>query len=179
MENKKKNNVVCGEASFDPAEQQQQENADAFFEARLERLKIALKVTSESDLATLLGISQPSIAKAKKRGRIPSGWVEKVCEEHGISADYILFGEIPIYRKTQKTVSLNDDTQKAAMEAIERAKGPIIVQRGGDRLFALVYNVVNGLNMPIEEGTAAAIADLIWERIKGQLGDDIEKLLWR
>ncbi len=47
---------------------------------------------TDTDLAKALGIKPPSVAAAKKRGQIPSGWVELIAENHSVSADWLLFG---------------------------------------------------------------------------------------
>jgi Bacteriophage CI repressor helix-turn-helix domain len=62
------------------------------FEAQFKRIKESLQVSSETALAKLLGIKQPSIAKARKRKKIPPGWITRISEQYGISADWILFG---------------------------------------------------------------------------------------
>jgi len=63
------------------------------FEERLQRIMDAAGAKSDSDLARALGIQPPSVAAARKREQVPSGWVEQVAERFGVSADWLLFGE--------------------------------------------------------------------------------------
>ena len=63
------------------------------FEERLQRIMDAAGAKSDSDLARALGIQPPSVAAARKREQVPSGWVEQVAERFGASADWLLFGD--------------------------------------------------------------------------------------
>lgn len=63
------------------------------FEERLQRIMDAAGAKSDSDLARALGIQPPSVAAARKREQVPSGWVEQVAERFGVSADWLLFGD--------------------------------------------------------------------------------------
>ncbi len=47
-------------------------------------------IKTQSDLAMVLGITQPSISDAKKRNVFPFDWLVKVCVIYGISLDSIL-----------------------------------------------------------------------------------------
>lgn len=48
---------------------------------------------SDSELARALSIQPPSVAAARKREQVPSGWVEQIAERFGVSADWLLFGD--------------------------------------------------------------------------------------
>lgn len=67
------------------------ENAKSF-EARFVRILEAAKAANDSDLARILGIHPSSVGAAKKRQQIPTGWIEKVAEDFGVSADWLFFG---------------------------------------------------------------------------------------
>ena len=57
------------------------------------RLKEALGVTSDGQLATYLGISRQNIGAARKRQDVPPGWIYKVAALTGSSMDWIRFGK--------------------------------------------------------------------------------------
>jgi len=62
---------------------------------KLEKLGIA----TQQDLAGTLGITQSAISDAKKRGRFPRRWAEKLSVKFDISLDFLLSGE---YKKKIK-----------------------------------------------------------------------------
>lgn len=66
------------------------------FEERFARIMQALSVTKDADLAKKLGITQPSIASAKKRLQIPTGWVERTSILANVSTDWLFFGRGPM-----------------------------------------------------------------------------------
>lgn len=66
------------------------------FEERMSRLMEATGATSDSSLARTLEIRPPSVAAARKRGQIPSGWIERVAETFGVNADWLFFGLGPM-----------------------------------------------------------------------------------
>ncbi len=45
-----------------------------------------------------MGISRQSVCDARLKGKIPSAWLSKIAEKTGISLDWLLFGEGPMYR---------------------------------------------------------------------------------
>lgn len=87
------------------------------FEAQFKRIKESLQVSSETALAKLLGIKQPSIAKARKRKKIPPGWITKISEQYGISADWILFGIGDMSLKDRKFLSREPSMQIKPIKA--------------------------------------------------------------
>ena len=64
-------------------------------ETIISRLKEALQVKSDGQMATCLGISRQNIGAARKRGDIPPGWINKVAEITGYSMDWLCFGNGP------------------------------------------------------------------------------------
>jgi len=70
-----------------------QAGPDPDFDDRMERLKAALDVTTETQLGRALGIMQESVAVARKRRQIPPRWLVEVFMRYGISCDWILSGE--------------------------------------------------------------------------------------
>jgi len=67
-------------------------------ETTISRLKEALRVKSDGQMATYLGISRQNIGAARKRGDIPPGWINKVAEITGYSMDWLCFGNGPKMR---------------------------------------------------------------------------------
>ena len=59
------------------------------------RLKAALDVKSDGQLATYLGITRQNIGAARKRDDVPPGWIYKVAELTGCSMDWRRFGQGP------------------------------------------------------------------------------------
>ena len=68
------------------------------FEERLGRIFLACGVQKDADLARVLGIKPQSIAAARKRQQIPTGWIEQVAEKYHILADWLFFGIGPMRR---------------------------------------------------------------------------------
>jgi phage repressor protein C with HTH and peptisase S24 domain len=68
------------------------------FEAKLARIMEACKASNDSELARILNITPPSVGTARKRRKIPTGWVEKVAEAFGVTADWLFFGTGPMLR---------------------------------------------------------------------------------
>ncbi len=64
----------------------------------IERLKGALRVKSDGQLANHLGISRQNIGAARKRDDVPPGWIHKVAELSGYSMDWLRFGHGPKIR---------------------------------------------------------------------------------
>lgn len=67
------------------------------FEEKLMRIFAATRAKGDTALAKILGIKAPSVAAARKRRQIPTGWVEFVAEKYGISADWLFFGRGPMH----------------------------------------------------------------------------------
>jgi hypothetical protein len=64
----------------------------------ISRLKEALNVKSDGQLANKLGISRQNIGAARKRDDVPPGWIYKVAEVSGCSMDWLRFGHGPRVR---------------------------------------------------------------------------------
>ena len=62
------------------------------------RLKEALDVKSDGQLAKYLGITRQNIGAARKRDDVPPGWIYKVAELSGCSMDWLRFGHGPKIR---------------------------------------------------------------------------------
>jgi len=64
----------------------------------IDRLKEALHVRSDGQLANRLGISRQNIGAARKGDDVPPGWVYRVAELSGCSMDWLRFGQGPRVR---------------------------------------------------------------------------------
>lgn len=61
----------------------------------LDRLLQGTGLRRDSQLAELLGVSPQAVSQARRKGRIPDGWVLKVAAQFGLSTDWIFFGKSP------------------------------------------------------------------------------------
>ena len=61
----------------------------------LDRLLQGAGLRRDSQLAELLGVSPQAVSQARRKGRIPDGWVLKVAALHNLSTDWIFFGKTP------------------------------------------------------------------------------------
>lgn len=59
----------------------------------LDRLLEALRCEKDVQLAAALGVSPQAVSQARKKDRIPEGWLMRAALRHGISVDAILFGQ--------------------------------------------------------------------------------------
>jgi hypothetical protein len=81
------------------------------------RLKEALRVKSDGQIANYLGISRQNIGAARKRDDVPSGWIYKVAELTGCSMDWLRFGHGPKKRVAYSTEGLHHGGQLASKES--------------------------------------------------------------
>ena len=81
------------------------------------RLKEALNVKSDGDLANNLGISRQNIGAARKRDDVPPGWIYKVAEISGCSMDWLRFGQGPKVRVEYTTAESHHKDQLASQES--------------------------------------------------------------
>ena len=86
-------------------------------EAIISRLKEALQVKSDGQMATYLGISRQNIGAARKRGDIPPGWINKVAELTGFSMDWLCFGNGPKMRVEYGTAGSASGSRVATTES--------------------------------------------------------------
>ena len=90
------------------------------FEERFARIMQALNVSKDAELAKKLGITQPSVASAKKRLQIPTGWIEKTSILAKVSTDWLFFGRGPM-RSDDPTGQQPPATRPAVPPASESA----------------------------------------------------------
>jgi hypothetical protein len=83
----------------------------------INRLKEALDVKSDGQLAKYLGISRQNIGAARKREDVPTGWIYKVAELTGCSMDWFSFGKGPKIRVEYATEGTQSAGQVASPES--------------------------------------------------------------
>jgi DNA-binding CsgD family transcriptional regulator len=81
------------------------------------RLKEALNVKSDGELAKNLGISRQNIGAARKRDDVPPGWIYKVAELSGCSMDWLRFGQGPKVRTEYRPTESGHKDQLASQES--------------------------------------------------------------
>jgi hypothetical protein len=81
------------------------------------RLKAALDVTSDGQLAKYLGINRQNIGAARKRDDVPPGWIYKVAELSGCSMDWLRFGQGPQKRVVYSTEQTPDTGELSSQDS--------------------------------------------------------------
>jgi len=121
---------------------QNDERSTKTFEARLKRIMEACGAANDSELARVLNITPPSVGTAKKRLKIPSGWIEKISVKFGVSTDWLFFGT-GLMRPGEAAVSPAEPqalTPKAEETPVAMRMGPARagMLRAGDPLTTVV-----------------------------------------
>ena len=102
------------------------------------RLKAALEVQSDGQLAKYLGITRQNIGAARKRDDVPPGWIYKVAELSGCSMDWLRFGQGPRKRviyatgKTPDTGELSSDDSPYRLQVSWKPRATNDPQKGAD-----------------------------------------------
>ena len=71
------------------------EESDNTIDIQLARVFTIAGCRTQVELAEVLGIRQSSIADAKRRGRVPPGWLLTLLRLHGVNPDWITKGARP------------------------------------------------------------------------------------
>ena len=61
--------------------------------AILDRLLSGAGLHRDAQLAALLGVSPQAVSQARRKRKIPEGWVVKVSQQCGLSMDWLMFGK--------------------------------------------------------------------------------------
>ena len=61
--------------------------------AILDRLLSGAGLHRDAQLAALLGVSPQAVSQARRKRKIPEGWVVKVSQRCGLSMDWLMFGK--------------------------------------------------------------------------------------
>ncbi len=72
-------------------------NSVTSFDAQMERIRLITGTRTQLELADLLGVKQSSISDAKRRGRIPPGWLVMLMRYKHANPDWILTGSGPVF----------------------------------------------------------------------------------
>ena len=72
------------------------------FNAIYRRIQLATNTRTQSELAKILGVHQPSISDAKRRNVIPARWCMLLNEKFGLSQDWLLYGINPMYARAKQ-----------------------------------------------------------------------------
>ena len=67
----------------------------------IKRIQAVTHTRSQTELASLLEISQSSVAEAKRRQAIPADWYLKLFEKLGVNPDWLKSGSGPVYLRTE------------------------------------------------------------------------------
>ena len=59
----------------------------------LDRLLQGAGLRNDRQLAEILGVTPQAVSQARRKGRIPDGWVLKIASLYGLSTDWIFFGK--------------------------------------------------------------------------------------
>lgn len=78
------------------------------FEARWLRILACTGAKNDSALARILDILPQSVTAARKRAQIPTGWIENISEQYGVSTDWLFFGRGPMHIATDIEQCQND-----------------------------------------------------------------------
>lgn len=91
----------------------------------LDRLLQGTGLRRDSQLAELLGVSPQAVSQARRKGRIPDGWVLKVAAQFGLSTDWIFFGKSPAEGREKTGMEALPSGHDAEEEAnrLHRARG--------------------------------------------------------
>ena len=63
------------------------------FDVFIKRVFEALKISSQNELATLLGINRAGITQAKNKGTVPDKWILELYRKYGLNPDWIETGK--------------------------------------------------------------------------------------
>ena len=106
------------------------------FEEKFMRICEVAQTDKDAVLAKILDIKAPSVAAARKRQQIPTGWIEKIALKFDVSADWIFFGRGPM--------RISD---LVAQENLEKRESE---EAGGDQAATLVGQLDSKLERELE-----------------------------
>lgn len=69
----------------------------SLFATQMERIKLVTGKRTQAELARFFGIRQSSVSEAKRRGKIPSGWLVILMLVKSVYPEWILTGEGPCF----------------------------------------------------------------------------------
>ncbi|CAK7015237.1 MAG: hypothetical protein DELT_02231 [Desulfovibrio sp.] len=95
------------------------------FDAQLERIKLITGKKTQLELADFLGIRQSAISDAKRRGKLPNGWLVVLMRVKSASPEWILTGKGPCFfpppqKKGQYETGHDAEQRRLDEEALRR-----------------------------------------------------------
>lgn len=67
------------------------------FESFLKRVFKATGITSQSELASIIGVNRSAITQARKKGTIPHKWILQLYRSYGLNPDWLETGTEPTF----------------------------------------------------------------------------------
>lgn len=131
----------------------------------LDRLLQGTGLRRDSQLAELLGVSPQAVSQARRKGRIPDGWVLKVAAQFGLSTDWIFFGKTP-----NDAASLHSDgagsakPSPAAENEVRRSRGKALygeIPAGQDDSIDVAMVPLVGARLAAGRGSLETDGDII------------------
>ena len=99
------------------------------FEAQMERIKMITGKRTQTELAELLGVKRSSVSDAKRRGKVPSGWLVVLMHDKHANPEWILTGNGPalVSFPARRCATSDEDTEhRADEEALRRLPSRIL-----------------------------------------------------
>jgi len=148
----------------------------------IKRLKEAMGVKSDGQLAKHLGISRQNIGAARKREDVPTGWIYKVAELAGCSMDWLSFGQGPKLRVEFTTDGMQFAGQVASPEspygsqAVPQSRGAAELQQDAEgfgfgtavEMLAKIYSTGDSLLINAVNANIQAMCEAIESRQREQ-----------
>jgi hypothetical protein len=130
-----------------------------YFDQRIKRVRETLGVITDIDLDRASGIRQSSVASALKRNSIPSTRIIEESDRHGISSDWLLYGEGPKYRNQVRQVSPQSSFVVAALD-IDLIKEIVVI----------VEETLEEQELCLPSKKKAGLIFLLYEEFTGEKG---------
>jgi phage repressor protein C with HTH and peptisase S24 domain len=74
------------------------------FNSFLERLSVEGRITSQKELASILGIDSSAISKAKKRDSVPHSWITKLAKQFNLNPEWMESGTGKTHLKSPEQI---------------------------------------------------------------------------
>lgn len=130
----------------------------------MERLKLLLKVHSDTAIAEMLEISQSTFAERKKRKSIPYDRIIALCDKKGISVDWLFYGQSRDTEGSGKSSGYRIPILKSiAGEAPSGAREGAVAYEGEATISINIKRSISEHNRPIIERMVTQLARIISE----------------
>lgn len=101
------------------------------FDEQMNRIKLVIGKTTQSDIATFFGIRQGAVASAKRREKIPSVWLVQLVQKKMVHPDWILTGRgarflKPVDKAMQPSDSDENQTEMGESIPLDGIPGEIL-----------------------------------------------------